>query len=656
MPITKRLVKAAPLTAAEHDENMDVVLRGHFPSVTALMQDSRGYSAPNAFVAGEVIDAGGVHYVVAPATVTNHHATTAGGAKLYEDGVHFTTLNNFRAKIARQDTYRPGDVVTAEGVSYAKTGGNTITGLPGWAPVVASGGSVPAEVTTQLAALEAQDTSILSTLGTLGTKVNTDIENRVVALEGTSGSGTMVFPSYLVTELQDPNHPVNTTGKTVGKIVWDDSNKRLVRADGTAVTSIWRFVDGEGFITPSGAVVLPPPSNFTWLAIPQTNNGDITVGGRNWKFNTALLPHSITRLDGVGNADWLKFHVRDGDMRAGDPADRHRSELSGSDFPFSGVDQQELWVSQWYIPLQQSSCWFNASFQLFDVGYNSPSLKIEERGGTGQEINVAGGLTSTRTQTPAWQGPRFQSRTRYHRVWRIVQDGQYGRVTLWVNSVQIYDVQNVPIGRGTDPQAYLKYGIYADDNLAPMGDQEVIFGPMIIQTGTNALLSHVTTPPAIPAILATAFPTGEFPLSAGRVVLENGLPPGGVDPGANLITSLSPPTLESTNGSGVFSYNATTRTLSLRGTDVSWGARCIFAIQTVAGETYQIAGSLSTTSMNTRVGTTSGGTEILANLVHQPGPLGRSWTGDGTVHYLMFNKQSSANTAVLSNITLTGPA
>jgi hypothetical protein len=235
-----------------------------------------------------------------------------------------------------------------------------------------------------------------------------------------------------------------------------------------------------------------------------------------------------------------------------------------------------------------------------------------------------------------------------------VQDPQFGELDFWVNGILIVSLRNVPIGQGSVPEAYLKYGIYADDNLEPMGDQEIAFGPMEIATGANALQSHIASPPAVPAVLSSLYPLGTF--GTGTKVITEGLPAGGSAPGANLFNSLAAPTLESTDGTGVYTYSASLNRLQLRGTDVSYGARAIWAIPTVDGATYQLYGNLTTTSMNVRVGTTSGGSEVLAMVVHQPGALGRSWVGDGTTHYLTFNKGSSANTATLSDMVLTGPA
>lgn len=503
---------------------------------------------------------------------------------------------------------------------------------------------------------------------------------RIAALEQTGGGGGSVDPALAGTvaslntrvggleawaantvigeetseNLASASHAINTTGKARGKFVWDSSNNRLLRATGATPTSPWVgvFTDA-GSITPGGPIVLPPPSSLTWDAVAQQANGPIMVGGREWKFNTALLSHSIRRL--AGNPDWLKFMVRDGDMRAGDPPDRHRSELSGSNFPFRASDG-ELWVSQWFIPLQQSPAWFSATFQVFDNGYGSPAAKIEERGGTGQEINIAGGLSSSRLQTPAWQGPRFQNNRRYHRLWRIKLDPQYGELDFWVNGVLIVSLRNVPLGQSANPEEYLKYGLYCDDNLEPMGDQEVVFGPMIIATGTNALLSHRDAPPAIPSVLSTAYPVGSFGL--GSKVITDGQPSGGVAPGDNLLDDLAAPTLELYNNlGGIATYSASLHRLQLRGNDQNYGARAIFVIpNSVDGATYQYGGSLSGTTMNSRVGTTEGGAEILPSIVHQQGPLGRSFTGTGGTVYLTFNKQSAANTATLADMYLTGPA
>jgi len=44
---------------------------------------------------------------------------------------------------------------------------------------------------------------------------------------------------------------INTTGKFTGRLVWDTTNNRMMRAMGTATTSAWRTMDGVTIVTPS---------------------------------------------------------------------------------------------------------------------------------------------------------------------------------------------------------------------------------------------------------------------------------------------------------------------------------------------------------------------------------------------------------------------
>lgn len=44
---------------------------------------------------------------------------------------------------------------------------------------------------------------------------------------------------------------INTTGKAPGNLVWDTTNKRLLRAAGGGATDDWEVVDGSAQVTPS---------------------------------------------------------------------------------------------------------------------------------------------------------------------------------------------------------------------------------------------------------------------------------------------------------------------------------------------------------------------------------------------------------------------
>lgn len=57
-------------------------------------------------------------------------------------------------------------------------------------------------------------------------------------------------------ELGDGMDAINTIGKTAGKLVWDSTNNRVMRAAGSAVTSPWEAANGSGSITPSAGATL----------------------------------------------------------------------------------------------------------------------------------------------------------------------------------------------------------------------------------------------------------------------------------------------------------------------------------------------------------------------------------------------------------------
>lgn len=44
---------------------------------------------------------------------------------------------------------------------------------------------------------------------------------------------------------------INVAGKYEGKIIWDTTNLRLMRAAGSGATDAWRVVDGSAGVTPA---------------------------------------------------------------------------------------------------------------------------------------------------------------------------------------------------------------------------------------------------------------------------------------------------------------------------------------------------------------------------------------------------------------------
>jgi hypothetical protein len=56
---------------------------------------------------------------------------------------------------------------------------------------------------------------------------------------------------YSAAEISDATHGVNLTGKLEGRLVWDTTNHRMMRANGANATSIWYVIDGSAFVTPA---------------------------------------------------------------------------------------------------------------------------------------------------------------------------------------------------------------------------------------------------------------------------------------------------------------------------------------------------------------------------------------------------------------------
>jgi hypothetical protein len=51
--------------------------------------------------------------------------------------------------------------------------------------------------------------------------------------------------------IADKTSAVNTTDKYEGLFVWDSTNHRLMRAEGSADVSVWWVVDGSTSVTPA---------------------------------------------------------------------------------------------------------------------------------------------------------------------------------------------------------------------------------------------------------------------------------------------------------------------------------------------------------------------------------------------------------------------
>lgn len=62
---------------------------------------------------------------------------------------------------------------------------------------------------------------------------------------------SFVFPTYSGADLANASHPINTTGKVIGKAVRNATTDRLMIANGTAPNSAWKDATGGNTITPS---------------------------------------------------------------------------------------------------------------------------------------------------------------------------------------------------------------------------------------------------------------------------------------------------------------------------------------------------------------------------------------------------------------------
>lgn len=63
--------------------------------------------------------------------------------------------------------------------------------------------------------------------------------------------GVISIPQVTAANIASATSSVNTSGKYVGLLVWDTTNKRLLRSSGTTATSEWAVVDGSAQVIPS---------------------------------------------------------------------------------------------------------------------------------------------------------------------------------------------------------------------------------------------------------------------------------------------------------------------------------------------------------------------------------------------------------------------
>ena len=62
--------------------------------------------------------------------------------------------------------------------------------------------------------------------------------------------GLLFTPSATATDIASVTAAINTTGKYEGLMVWDTTNKRMLRSSGSAAADEWAVVDGSAQITP----------------------------------------------------------------------------------------------------------------------------------------------------------------------------------------------------------------------------------------------------------------------------------------------------------------------------------------------------------------------------------------------------------------------
>lgn len=57
--------------------------------------------------------------------------------------------------------------------------------------------------------------------------------------------------SYTAAQIADKTSTVNTVNKYDGLFIWDTTNHRLMRANGSVDVSVWWVVDGSTSVTPA---------------------------------------------------------------------------------------------------------------------------------------------------------------------------------------------------------------------------------------------------------------------------------------------------------------------------------------------------------------------------------------------------------------------
>lgn len=148
-------------------------------------------------------------------------------------------------------------------------------GLVGDLPYTPSGGIAATTVPTAIAELdsEAAKSAALAAAGgaaligntPAGTIAATTVQGAINELDAdTAKTGAaqtftaqqtltsgLVLQSIAAADIAAVANAVNTTGKVVGKVVYDTTNRRLMIADGTADIDPWYVADGSAFVTPA---------------------------------------------------------------------------------------------------------------------------------------------------------------------------------------------------------------------------------------------------------------------------------------------------------------------------------------------------------------------------------------------------------------------
>lgn len=57
--------------------------------------------------------------------------------------------------------------------------------------------------------------------------------------------------SVSATNIASATSTINTVGKYAGLYIWDTTNNRLMRSDGSTAIAAWYVVDGSTSVTPS---------------------------------------------------------------------------------------------------------------------------------------------------------------------------------------------------------------------------------------------------------------------------------------------------------------------------------------------------------------------------------------------------------------------